>query len=75
MENPKSPSLSLVAPLSSSLLSCLSLPAGPIQIIPTLPTLPQGLWPISGTGTGVSSILIYQSECVNLGSSPPLPVT
>ncbi|XP_070635766.1 MHC class II transactivator isoform X6 [Bos indicus] len=59
------------APLSSSLLSCLSLPAGPIQIIPTLPTLPQGLWPISGTGTGVSSILIYQSEMPPASQTPP----
>ncbi|XP_049555709.1 MHC class II transactivator isoform X6 [Orcinus orca] len=49
-------------PPSSSLLSCLSLPAGPIQIIPTLSTLPQGLWQISGAGTGVSSILIYQED-------------
>lgn len=59
------------APPSSSLLSCLSLPAGPIQIIPTLPTLPQGLWPISGTGTGVSSILIYQSEMPPASQTPP----
>ncbi|KAJ1067428.1 hypothetical protein K5549_010546 [Capra hircus] len=60
-----------LAPPSSSLLSCLSLPAGPIQIIPTLSTLPQGLWPISGTGTGVSSILIYQSEMPPASQTPP----
>ncbi|XP_043770240.1 MHC class II transactivator isoform X2 [Cervus elaphus] len=59
------------APPSSSLLSCLSLPAGSIQIIPTLPTLPQGLWPISGTGTGVSSILIYQGEMPPASQTPP----
>ncbi|XP_069426038.1 MHC class II transactivator isoform X2 [Ovis canadensis] len=60
-----------LAPPSSSLLSCLSLPSGPIQIIPTLSTLPQGLWPISGTGTGVSSILIYQSEMPPASQTPP----
>ena len=75
MENPTSPPLSLAAPPSSSLLSCLSLPAGPIQIIPTLSTLPQGLWQISGAGTGVSSILIYQGAYARPGSPPPLPVT
>lgn len=50
-------------PPSSSLLSCLSLPAGRIQIIPGLPSLPQGLWQISGAGTGVSGMVIYQGEC------------
>ncbi|XP_059009902.1 MHC class II transactivator isoform X3 [Mustela lutreola] len=49
-------------PPSSSLLGCLSLPAGPIQIVPSLPSLPQGLWQISGPGTGVSSMVIYQGE-------------
>ncbi|XP_077930933.1 MHC class II transactivator isoform X2 [Halichoerus grypus] len=49
-------------PPSSSLLSCLSLPAGRIQIIPGLPSLPQGLWQISGAGTGVSGMVIYQGE-------------
>nr|XP_060504463.1 MHC class II transactivator isoform X2 [Panthera onca] len=44
-------------PPSSSLLSCLSL--GHIQIVPTLP---QGLWQISGAGTGVSGMVIYQGE-------------
>ncbi|XP_024600364.1 MHC class II transactivator isoform X3 [Neophocaena asiaeorientalis asiaeorientalis] len=57
-------------PPSSSLLSCLSLPAGPIQIIPTLSTLPQGLWQISGAGTGISSILIYQSEMPQARQTP-----
>ncbi|XP_070316828.1 MHC class II transactivator isoform X5 [Odocoileus virginianus] len=60
-----------LAPPSSSLLSCLSLPAGSIQILPTLSTLPQGLWPISGTGTGVSSILIYQGEMPPASQTPP----
>ncbi|KAM9056859.1 MHC class II transactivator isoform 2-T5 [Megaptera novaeangliae] len=59
------------APPSSSLLSCLSLPAGPIQIIPTLSTLPQGLWQISGAGTGVSSILICQGEVPQASQTPP----
>ncbi|XP_061065686.1 MHC class II transactivator-like isoform X2 [Eubalaena glacialis] len=59
------------APPSSSLLSCLSLPAAPIQIIPTLSTLPQGLWQISGAGTGVSSILIYQGEVPQASQTPP----
>nr|XP_055197114.1 MHC class II transactivator isoform X3 [Nyctereutes procyonoides] len=49
-------------PASGSLLSCLSLPAGGIQIVPSLPSLPQGLWPISGAGTGVSGMVIYQGE-------------
>ncbi|XP_065747988.1 MHC class II transactivator [Phocoena phocoena] len=59
-----------LVPPSSSLLSCLSLPAGPIQIIPTLSTLPQGLWQISGAGTGISSILIYQSEMPQAHQTP-----
>uniref|UniRef100_A0A7N5K1K4 Class II major histocompatibility complex transactivator n=1 Tax=Ailuropoda melanoleuca TaxID=9646 RepID=A0A7N5K1K4_AILME len=49
-------------PPSSSLLSCLSLSAGRIQIVPSLPSLPQGLWQISGPGTGVSGMVIYQGE-------------
>ncbi|KAM5198865.1 MHC class II transactivator isoform 2-T4 [Hipposideros larvatus] len=59
------------APPSGSLLSCLSLPAGPFQIIPTLSTLPQGFWQISGAGTGVSSILIYQGEMPQTSQAPP----
>nr|XP_044602244.1 MHC class II transactivator isoform X4 [Equus asinus] len=59
------------APPSTSLLSCLSLPAGPIQIIPTLPTLPQGLWQISGAGTGVSGVFIYQGELPQASQAPP----
>ncbi|XP_023385432.1 MHC class II transactivator [Pteropus vampyrus] len=58
-------------PSSTSLSSCLSLPAGPIHIIPTVPTLPQGLWQISGTGTGVSSILIYQGRMPQASQAPP----
>ncbi|XP_036924925.1 MHC class II transactivator isoform X2 [Sturnira hondurensis] len=57
-------------PASSSLLSCLSLPAGPIHIIPTLP-LPQGLWQISGAGTEVSSIVIYQGKMPQASQAPP----
>uniref|UniRef100_A0A8C3X7L8 Class II major histocompatibility complex transactivator n=1 Tax=Catagonus wagneri TaxID=51154 RepID=A0A8C3X7L8_9CETA len=60
------------APLPGSLLSCLSVPAGPIQIIPTLSTLPQGLWHISGAGTGVSSILIYQGEMTQASQASPV---
>uniref|UniRef100_A0A5F5PSW1 Class II major histocompatibility complex transactivator n=1 Tax=Equus caballus TaxID=9796 RepID=A0A5F5PSW1_HORSE len=59
------------APPSTSLLSCLSLPAGPIQIVPTLPTLPQGLWQISGAGTGVSGVFIYQGELPQASQAPP----
>uniref|UniRef100_A0A673VK37 Class II major histocompatibility complex transactivator n=1 Tax=Suricata suricatta TaxID=37032 RepID=A0A673VK37_SURSU len=44
-------------PPSSPLLSCLSL--GHIQIVPTLP---QGLWQISGAGTGMSDMVIYPGE-------------
>ncbi|KAF6123643.1 class II major histocompatibility complex transactivator [Phyllostomus discolor] len=59
-----------LVPASSSLLSCLSLPAGPIHIIPTLP-LPQGLWQISGSGTEVSNILIYQGKMPQASQAPP----
>nr|XP_012308609.1 MHC class II transactivator isoform X6 [Aotus nancymaae] len=59
-------------PSSSSSLSCLNLPEGPVQFIPTLSTLPQGFWQISGPGTGVSSIFIYHSE-VPQASQPPSP--
>ncbi|KAM7148542.1 MHC class II transactivator isoform 2-T2 [Molossus nigricans] len=58
-------------PLSSSLSNCLSLPAGPIHVTSTLPALPQGLWQISGTGTEVSSILIYQGEMPQASQAPP----
>lgn len=54
--------LSLAVSSSTSLSSCLSLPAGSIHIIPAVPTLSQGFWQISGPATGVSSILIYQGE-------------
>uniref|UniRef100_A0A2K6V8E8 Class II major histocompatibility complex transactivator n=1 Tax=Saimiri boliviensis boliviensis TaxID=39432 RepID=A0A2K6V8E8_SAIBB len=59
-------------PSSSSSLSCLNLPEGPVQFIPTLSTLPQGFWQISGAGTGGSSIFIYHSE-VPQASQPPSP--
>ncbi|XP_073070851.1 MHC class II transactivator isoform X1 [Manis javanica] len=55
-------------PASGCLLGCLALPAGRVQIIPTLP---QGLWRISGAGSGVSSILIYQAEMHQAGQMPP----
>ncbi|ELW67635.1 MHC class II transactivator [Tupaia chinensis] len=55
-------------PPSSSSLSCLNLPAGPIQFIPTLP---QGFWQISGPGTGVSSILIYPGQMAQASQAPP----
>ncbi|XP_042777365.1 MHC class II transactivator isoform X2 [Panthera leo] len=55
-------------PPSSSLLSCLSLSAGHIQIVPTLP---QGLWQISGAGTGVSGMVIYQGEVPQAGQELP----
>ncbi|XP_037669433.1 MHC class II transactivator isoform X2 [Choloepus didactylus] len=58
-------------PPSDSLVGCLNLPAGPIRIIPTLPALPQGLWQISGAGTGVSSILIYHGEIPPASQVPP----
>ncbi|XP_016053079.1 PREDICTED: MHC class II transactivator [Miniopterus natalensis] len=60
-----------LAPPSGSLLSCLSLPAGPISIIPTLPTLPQGLWQVSGAGAEVPSILICQGEMPQASQAPP----
>ncbi|XP_058567667.1 MHC class II transactivator isoform X2 [Neofelis nebulosa] len=55
-------------PPSSSLLSCLSLSAGHIQIVPTLP---QGLWQISGAGTGVSGMVIYQGEVPQASQALP----
>nr|KAF6440132.1 class II major histocompatibility complex transactivator [Rousettus aegyptiacus] len=56
---------------STSLSSCLSLSAGPIHIIPAVPTLSQGFWQISGPGTGVSSILIYQGRMPETSQAPP----
>ncbi|XP_011816785.1 PREDICTED: MHC class II transactivator isoform X3 [Colobus angolensis palliatus] len=58
-------------PSSSSSLSCLNLPEGPVQFVPTVSTLPQGLWQISGTGTGVSSIFIYHGEVPQASQVPP----
>uniref|UniRef100_A0A8C9JAD7 Class II major histocompatibility complex transactivator n=1 Tax=Panthera tigris altaica TaxID=74533 RepID=A0A8C9JAD7_PANTA len=57
-----------LVPPSSSLLSCLSLSAGHIQIVPTLP---QGLWQISGAGTGVSGMVIYQGEVPQASQALP----
>ncbi|XP_045398540.1 MHC class II transactivator-like isoform X1 [Lemur catta] len=54
---------------SWSSVSCLNLPAGPIQLISTLPALPQGLWQISGVG--VSSVFIYQGEMPQARQAPP----
>ncbi|XP_021569987.1 MHC class II transactivator [Carlito syrichta] len=56
---------------SSASGGCLNLPAGSIHFIPTLRTLPQGLWQISGPGTGVSSIVIYQGEMPQASPAPP----
>ncbi|XP_076962069.1 MHC class II transactivator [Callospermophilus lateralis] len=60
----------LEPPLPAS-ASCLHLPAGPIQLISTLPTLPQGLWPISGAGTGLCSIFICHGETPLTSQAPP----
>ncbi|KAG8513453.1 MHC class II transactivator [Galemys pyrenaicus] len=54
------------APPASSLLSCLSLPAGSIQIVPTLP---QALWQLSGAGPVVSSVL--QCDMPWVSETPP----
>ncbi|XP_032000466.1 MHC class II transactivator isoform X3 [Hylobates moloch] len=58
-------------PSSSSSLSCLNLPEGPIQFVSTISTLPQGLWQISGAGTGISSIFIYHGEVPQASQVPP----
>ncbi|XP_077880765.1 MHC class II transactivator isoform X1 [Ictidomys tridecemlineatus] len=61
-------------PPATASVSCLHLPAGPIQVIstlPTLPTLPQGLWPISGAGTGLCSIFICHGETPLTSQAPP----
>uniref|UniRef100_A0A8C6QRD4 MHC class II transactivator n=1 Tax=Nannospalax galili TaxID=1026970 RepID=A0A8C6QRD4_NANGA len=60
---------------SRTSLSCLDFPIGPFQV---LSALPQGLWQISGTGTGLSSVLIYHGEIpqanqVLPSSSPTVP--
>ncbi|KAM5227738.1 MHC class II transactivator [Ctenodactylus gundi] len=47
---------------SRSSAGCVTLPAGHIQLISTLPALPQTLWQVSGAGPGVSGILIYHGE-------------
>ncbi|KAM6155923.1 MHC class II transactivator [Rhynchocyon petersi] len=52
----------VAVPPSRPLFSCLNLPDGSLQIIPTLPTAPEELCQISGPGAGVSSLLIYQGE-------------
>lgn len=63
-------------PPSRTSLNYLDLPAGHIQIFTTLP---QGLWQISGPGTGLSSFLIYHGECgspaLKLTATPPSPLT
>ncbi|XP_008591984.1 PREDICTED: MHC class II transactivator [Galeopterus variegatus] len=58
-------------PPSTFSLSCLNLPARCIQFIPTLPTLPQGIWQISGAGTEVSSIFIYHGKMPQVSQIPP----
>ncbi|XP_062956357.1 MHC class II transactivator isoform X3 [Cynocephalus volans] len=60
-----------LVPPSTFSLSCLNLPAGHIQFIPTLPTLPQGIWQISGAGTEVSSIFIYHGKMPQVSQIPP----
>ncbi|XP_051037364.1 MHC class II transactivator isoform X2 [Phodopus roborovskii] len=55
-------------PPSRSSLTCLDLPIGHIQL---LPTLPQGLWQISGTGTGLPSVLIYHGEMSQVNQAVP----
>uniref|UniRef100_A0A5F9C783 Class II major histocompatibility complex transactivator n=1 Tax=Oryctolagus cuniculus TaxID=9986 RepID=A0A5F9C783_RABIT len=58
-------------PPTSSSSNCLNLPAGPMQLIPTVPALPQWLWQISGAGTGVSSIFIYHSKLPPASQASP----
>ncbi|EGV96314.1 MHC class II transactivator [Cricetulus griseus] len=55
-------------PPSRSSLNCLDLPVGHIQL---LPTLPQGLWQISGAGTGLPSVLIYHGEMSQVNHTVP----
>ncbi|CAH6786793.1 Ciita [Phodopus roborovskii] len=57
-----------LVPPSRSSLTCLDLPIGHIQL---LPTLPQGLWQISGTGTGLPSVLIYHGEMSQVNQAVP----
>nr|BAT46621.1 class II transactivator [Tokudaia muenninki] len=64
-----------LVPTSRTSLNYLDLPTGHIQIFTTLP---QGLWQISGAGTGLSSVLIYHSEIPEVNqvlpsSSPTVP--
>lgn len=60
VDNSTSLPLSPSVPPSRTSLNYLDLPAGHIQIFTTLP---QGLWQISGVGTGLSSVLVYHGEC------------
>uniref|UniRef100_A0A8C8TC05 MHC class II transactivator n=1 Tax=Peromyscus maniculatus bairdii TaxID=230844 RepID=A0A8C8TC05_PERMB len=57
-----------LAPTSTSSLNCLDLPLGHIQL---LPTLPQGLWQISGADTGLPSVLIYHGEMPQVNQVVP----
>ncbi|XP_052053154.1 MHC class II transactivator isoform X3 [Apodemus sylvaticus] len=64
-----------LAPTSRTSLNYLDLPTGHIQIFTTLP---QGLWQISGAGTGLPSVLIYHGEIPQVNqvlpsSSPTVP--
>lgn len=68
-----------LVPTSRTSLNYLEFPAGHIQIFTTLP---QGLWQISGAGTGagtgLSSVLIYHGEMPQVNqvlpsSSPTVP--
>nr|XP_012640383.1 MHC class II transactivator isoform X2 [Microcebus murinus] len=65
---PEEPAQVPAVPAWSS-ASGLNLPAGHIQLISTLPALPQGLWQISGVG--VSSVFIYQGAMPQAGQAPP----
>ncbi|XP_006867306.1 PREDICTED: MHC class II transactivator [Chrysochloris asiatica] len=53
------------------LLSCLRLPDGSIQVIPTLPALSQGLCHISEAGPGVPSVLVYHGAIHQASPVPP----
>ncbi|XP_059125984.1 MHC class II transactivator [Peromyscus eremicus] len=57
-----------LVPTSTSSLNCLDLPIGHIQL---LPTLTQGLWQISGAGTGLPSVLIYHGEMPQVNQVVP----
>ncbi|XP_006895272.1 PREDICTED: MHC class II transactivator [Elephantulus edwardii] len=72
--DPAQPEETVVMTVSPSrpLFSCLNLPDGSVQIIPTLPTLSEGLCQLSRPGAGVSGILVYHSGMTQASQvSPP----